>query len=84
MHHTGTDPEERKQLEIEQEAWRTIDAYAAKKTEELLTALHEKTTALEQSKKDIEESKKEVEERKKELEEKDKIIEALKRKLSEK
>ena len=26
LHHSGTNPEERKKLETEQEAWRTVDA----------------------------------------------------------
>lgn len=73
LHHVGTDPEERKQIEIEQEARRTIDVILEdyqKKLAESERTLLEKDQAL--SEKD------------RVLNEKDKLIEELLRKLNEK
>jgi len=70
LHYIGTDPGEKKQIEDEQEAWRTVDAMFEEKTEKL--------------RRELLINKKELEEKEKALEEKDKLIEELKRKLSEK
>ncbi len=70
LHHTGTNPEERKRIEDEQEAWRTVNAMFEDKEKELLKALDEKNKALD--------------EKNKALDEKDRVIEELKRKLGEK
>lgn len=67
LHHTGTNPAERKQIEIEQEAWRTVNAMFEEKEKELLKKLKETEKAL--SDKD------------KVLEEKDKLIQELLNKL---
>ena len=55
LHYVGTDPEERKQIEIEQEAWRTINAMFEEKErkyqqelEEQRQALHEKDRLIEE------------------------------------
>lgn len=55
LHHTGTNPEDRKKIEIEQEAWRTINAVFKDKERELLNKLVEKDKALEEKDKLIKE-----------------------------
>ena len=76
LHHSGTNPEERKRIEDEQEAWRTVNAMFEDKERELLKELS--YTKMELNKKD-----KALGEKDKALDEKDKIIEELKRKLGE-
>jgi hypothetical protein len=68
LHHSGTDPQTRKQIEIEREAWRTIDAMLNEERDSYQKALEEKDKAFN--------------EQSKTLEEKDKIIEELMRKLN--
>jgi hypothetical protein len=81
LHHTGTDPDERKQIEIEQEAWRTVNAMFEEKEKELLQKLKEKDKALEEKDKVLEEKDKALEEKDKVLEEKDRLIAELLKKL---
>ena len=77
LHHSGTNPKERKQIEDEQEAWRTVNAMFEDKEKELLKELSEKDKALDENKKVIDENKKIIDEMAKELDE-------LRRKLGEK
>lgn len=42
LHYSGTNPEERKRIETEQEAWRTVNAMFEEKEKELLKRLEEK------------------------------------------
>jgi hypothetical protein len=77
LHHSGTDPEERKLIEIEQEAWRTINEMIAGEVGKYTEVIEEKEKALE-------EKDKAIEEKDKVIEEKDKEIEALKRLLNQK
>ncbi|MFY7810430.1 MAG: hypothetical protein ACOVQ2_01745 [Flavobacterium sp.] len=91
LHHTGINPEERKQIEIEQEAWRSVNAMFEDKERELLNKLKAKDKVLEEKDKVLEEKDKVLEEKDKVLEEKDKALnlmakelEELKRKLGEK
>lgn len=77
LHHSGTNPEERKRIEIEQEAWRTINAMFEEKEKELLKALNEKDKALNEKDKALDEKDKANAELVRQLEE-------LKRKLGEK
>ena len=74
LHLTGIDPASRKEIEIEQEAWRTIEAMFAPREKKLLKELDEKNKALEENAKAL--SKKE-----KELEAQRRLIEELKKKL---
>jgi hypothetical protein len=69
LHYVGTDPQERKQIEIEQEAWRTVNAMFEEKERKYQKELEEKSKALD--------------EQKQALNEKDKLIEELMRKLNE-
>lgn len=69
LHYVGTDPKERKQIEIEQEAWRTVNAMFEEKERKY--------------QKELEEQKKALNEKDQALNEKDKLIEELMKKLSE-
>jgi hypothetical protein len=85
LHHSGTEPEERKLIEIEQEAWRSINVLFADTEEKYLKAvgaLEEKDKVLEEKDKVLEEKDKTLEKNSKALAEKDKEIEALKRRLN--
>lgn len=88
LHHSGTDPEEREEIEKEQEAWRTLNALFEEKEMELLEKIEKNQKKIEESEKKIEESEKKIEEKDKALkekdktiDEKDKLIEELKKKL---
>ena len=77
LHHSGTNPEEKKKIETEQEAWRTVNAMFEDKEKEFLKALNEKDQAL--NEKDQELNKKDQA-----LSEKDQIIADLMLRLDEK
>jgi hypothetical protein len=77
LHFAGTNPEERKRIEIEQEAWRTVNAMFEDKEKELMAVIDE-------NKKVIDENKKVIDEKDKVIDEKDKIIEELIKKLNDK
>lgn len=51
LHHSGTNPEERKRIEAEQEAWRTVNAMFEDKEKAFLKALQEKEKALDEKEK---------------------------------
>ncbi len=70
LHYSGTDPKEKKKIENEQEALRTINAMIEEKEKKLL--------------KELNESKQELKESKEEIDEKDRIIDELKKLLNEK
>ncbi|MEM6967606.1 MAG: hypothetical protein AAF573_22775, partial [Bacteroidota bacterium] len=70
LHHSGTNPEERKAIEKEQEAWRSVNAMFEDREKAYLAALEKKDKALG--------------EKDKALGEKDRLIEELKRRLKEK
>ena len=94
LHYVGTDPKEKKEIETEQEAWRTINAFLKEQEErakrylaqleENQKALEEKEKALEEKDKALEESQKAFEETTKVLEEKDKALEETTKVLEEK
>lgn len=69
LHYVGTDPQEKRQIEIEQEAWRTVNAMFEEKEKKYLKALEAQKQALEAQKQA--------------MAEKDKLIEELKQKLKE-
>ncbi|CAM4135194.1 hypothetical protein FLBR109950_16100 [Flavobacterium branchiophilum] len=78
LHHAGTDPKDRKELEDEQEAWRTIDALTGNirhKTDQLLQIISEKEQALL-------ENEKIISEKEQALKDKDKENEALKQQIA--
>jgi hypothetical protein len=55
LHYSGTDPDEKKKIETEQEAWRTVNALFADKEKEFLKLLAEKEQALTEKDRLIEE-----------------------------
>jgi hypothetical protein len=77
LHYSGTDPEEKKKIEIEQEAWRSVNAMFENEKKEFLKLLTEKDKALTEKDKALTEKDKEVTEMQKQIEE-------LRRKLGEK
>jgi len=77
LHYAGTATEERNQLEIEQEAWRTVNAMFEGKDQELMEAI-------EKSKKEIAEKDKTIEENEKALSDMARQLEELKRQLGKK
>lgn len=84
LHHSGVNPEERKQLEIEQEAWRTINALFQDKERELRKKIDEKDKALEEKDKVLKKNAKVLEEKDKENALLLKELEELKKKLNQK
>jgi len=70
LHHSGTNPKEKKLIEIEKEAWRSVNAMFSKEKKAFQKAIEEKDQALE--------------EKAKALQEKDRIIKELKDKLNKK
>ncbi len=90
LHLTGTDPERRKEIESEQEAWRSINAMFAEREKTFQKELIEKDKELSEKDKELSEKDKELTEKDKALTEKDKeleeqrkLIEELKKKLKE-
>ncbi len=81
LHHAGTNPEERKEIEIEQEAWRSVNAMFAEKEQSFLREIEEQRKTLAEKNKALEEKDKALEEKDKALEEKDKMIQELLKKL---
>ena len=77
LHFSGTNPAERKKIETEQEAWRTVNAMFEDKEKEFYKKLDEKDKALD-------EKDSVINEKDKALDEKDKIIEELMKKLDDK
>jgi hypothetical protein len=55
LHHVGTDPQERKQIETEQEAWRTVNAMFEEKERKYQKELEEQRKALNEKDKLIKE-----------------------------
>ncbi len=54
LHYTGTDPDEKKKIEVEQEAWRTVNAMFEDREKELIKKLDEKDKVLDEKDKLIE------------------------------
>ncbi len=64
LHYVGTDPQERKQIEIEQEAWRTVNAMFEEKEQKYQKELAEKEQELTELRKQMAELKKQLGEQK--------------------
>ena len=89
LHHTGVDPEQKKLIEIEQEAWRSINALLEDQERDFIKAIHEKDKAIREKDKTIGEKDKTIGEKNKELDqmakeliEKNRMIEALKKRFN--
>ena len=91
LHYSGTDPDEKKKIEIEQEAWRTVNAMFENEKKEFLKILTEKEQALTEKEQALTEKdqaltmkEQALKEKDQALTEKDKLIEELMRKLGNK
>ncbi len=67
LHHTGSDPQTRKEIETEQEAWRTINAMFERRERELIEKLEEKDQALSQKELELQRQREKIEALKKKL-----------------
>jgi uncharacterized protein YpiB (UPF0302 family) len=81
LHHSGTDPDERRLIDTEKEAWRTVNATFENERKILVKSLMEKDKALNEKDQVITEKDQALTEKDKALTEKDRIIEELLRKL---
>ncbi len=70
LHHSGTNLEERKRIETEQEAWRTVNAVFADKEKELMQKIDEKDKVIDEKDKMITEMAQQLEELQRKLQEK--------------
>ena len=91
LHYSGTDPEEKRKIEIEQEAWRSVNAMFENEKKEFLKILTEKDQALTEKDKTLTEKDQALTEKDQALTKKDqaltemqKELEELRRKLGEK
>ena len=84
LHHSGTDPEARSQIEAEREAWRTVNAMVENERTAFQKALDEKEKELNEKDKELNEKDRKLDEKDKKLDEQQNLIEELKRKLKEK
>jgi len=84
LHHSGVDPKTRKEIEIEQEAWRTINALIGDKAEELYQTIKQKEEELEQKDQELEQKGQELEQKGQELEQKDQELEQKGQELEQK
>jgi len=84
LHFSGVNPEQKKLIEIEQEAWRSVNAMFEEKERKLIKELKIKDKFLEEKDNIIEEKDKFLEEKDKVLEEKDKFLEEKDKFLEEK
>jgi hypothetical protein len=86
LHHAGTNPAQKKQLENEQEAWRTIDVAMGGAREKLLEAskrLQEKDQVILEKDQALTEKDQALTEQKQALTEKDQELQALKQQMEE-
>ena len=79
LHFVGTDPAEKKEIAIEQEAWRTIDALAGEKIKEMAFELELKEINLREERKAKEEKERLLQIEKKTNEEKERLLEIEKK-----
>jgi hypothetical protein len=84
LHHVGTDPLERKQIEIEQEAWRTINALFEEKEQGYLRELNEKDKALKEQGQVLKEQEQALKEQEQALKEQERAMREQEQALKEK
>ena len=86
LHYSGTDPVEKKKIETEQEAWRTVDALTGdlrEKSEKLAREIEAKKQAIDSQMQAIDSQKQAIDLQKQELDQKNQEIEELRRRLGE-
>ena len=74
LHHSGTNPEERKKIEIEQEAWRTVNALFNDAKSELIAVINEKDNVINEKDNVINEKDNVISEKNSLINEQDKLI----------
>lgn len=84
LHYSGTDPEEKRKIELEQEAWRTVNAMFENEKKEFLKILTEKDQALTEKDKTLTEKDQALTKKDQALTEMQKELEELRRRLGEK
>lgn len=84
LHHTGVDPEQKKLIEIEQEAWRSINALLENQERDYIKTIGEKNIALGEKDKALGEFKKELGEKDIALGEVKKVLDLMTKELMEK
>jgi hypothetical protein len=84
LHYVGTDPKERRQIEVEQEAWRTVNAMFEKKEREYQKKLEEQRKALSEKDQALSEKVQALKEKDQALSEKDQALSEKEQALSEK
>jgi hypothetical protein len=87
LHYSGTDPGERKKIETEQEAWRTVEAMTEglrEKVMEQSKVIKEKDQALTEKDQALTEKDQALTEKDQALTEKDQLIAELRRRLDQK
>ena len=77
LHHTGTDPETRKEIEREREAWRSVNAMFEEKEKAFRKTLEQKDEALAEKDEKLAEKEEALAEKDEKLAEQERIIEAL-------
>jgi septal ring factor EnvC (AmiA/AmiB activator) len=83
LHHAGTNPVEKKEIELEVEAWRTYDAMFATERNKLKKDLDESRKEVKEKDKAISEKAQALNEKDQAYSEKDQVIEELKKQMSE-
>lgn len=83
LHYAGTTPEEKRKIENEQEAWRTIEAMWKERSQKMLREFNLTKKQLEENHKILEETERVLEEKEKVLDEKDKVLEGKDKELED-
>jgi Alanine-zipper, major outer membrane lipoprotein len=86
LHYTGTDPKEKKEIENEEEAWRTIDVVLEATNEKYYNAVKEinvMAKKIEDGKKELEQNEKQLVENEKQLVENEKQLEQNEKQLEQ-
>ena len=83
LHHSGTNPSEKKKIENEQEAIRTINAHFETERENFIQALHEKDQALNEKDQALSEKDQALSEKDQALSENSKALEQMKKEMEE-
>ena len=84
LHHSGTNPEEKKKIETEQEAWRTVNAMFESEKKELTKAYNKKDQVIKENRQALNEKNQALIEKDKGLNEKDRALIAKNKVLIEK
>ena len=84
LHYVGTDPVRKKEIEIEQEAWRTIAAMGGDRNRELEMQIEQKERTIQQKERTIEQKERLIEDKERTIEDKERTIEDKERTIEDK